>query len=87
MKTSTRQLNALKKKFAHRDPTAAVYAGRVALGFLFDHGDSKRCAAKSAAHEWIGDFGNREQARRAITAHHLELCTDASCACGSGASG
>ena len=82
---NTRQITALKKKFANADPSAALFAGRVCLGFLFDHGDDDRCAAVSASHEWIGDFADREEARRAITAH-AKSCTDSSCGCGSGTS-
>jgi hypothetical protein len=77
---ASQKLDALKKKFAHRDPTAAVYAGRLAIGLLFDHGgDSKRCAAKSASHQWIGDFSTRAMACAAITAHRAKSCDDSSC--------
>jgi hypothetical protein len=69
---NTRQLNALKKKFANVDPTAALFSGRVLLGYLLhDHGDDDRCAAMSADHQMIGDFATRTEARRA---HHRVPC-------------
>jgi hypothetical protein len=48
--------------------SAALFDGRVLLGFLHDHG--KRCSAISADHRLIGEYASRTAARQAITKHH-----------------